>query len=255
MENLDKTSARPLYLQLEDILRSKIKEGVWKENQKIPSENELANTYEISRVTARSVLTKLVNEGLLYRAQGKGTFVAQQKFMTHSFVWGGLSAQLENLYVSTETKIVDFELVAAGEYIARKMKSNEDTMMRFISCVCYADGIPVSFHKTYIPYGMCPTLEKDVLQNGRLYETLKNQYHLSPEVVQETLEMVSVTEEEGELLELKENDKAFFVEASSTDRKGFIYRFDKVIFRGDKIKIQFNFNADGSFFKAMDNDK
>ena len=75
---LEKNSPKPLYQQLKDILVDAIDSEKWKANEKIPSENELSSIYGLSRMTVRSVLTDLVKEGLLYRVQGKGTFVAEK---------------------------------------------------------------------------------------------------------------------------------------------------------------------------------
>ena len=66
----------PLYQQLYEILRNKIKTKEWQVSQLIPSEPELMATYEVSRVTVRQVLDMLVNDGLIYRQRGKGSFVA-----------------------------------------------------------------------------------------------------------------------------------------------------------------------------------
>jgi GntR family transcriptional regulator len=74
-------SAVPLYLQLQNRLRSKIDSGEWKAGTKIPSEAELSGKYNISRITVRMALSALVNEGLLEKKQGKGSFVTSNKPM------------------------------------------------------------------------------------------------------------------------------------------------------------------------------
>ena len=75
---LNRSGPKPLYLQLEDILRAQIMEGVLKHHEAIPSENELSRIYDLSRMTVRGVITRLVSEGLLYRVPGKGTFVSDK---------------------------------------------------------------------------------------------------------------------------------------------------------------------------------
>lgn len=72
---LDENILVPLYYQLKQIIKEKILTGEWKTNQRIPSETELCSQYEISRGTVRQALMELVREGILYRKQGKGTFV------------------------------------------------------------------------------------------------------------------------------------------------------------------------------------
>src|SRR5690349_24938010 len=69
----------PRYYQLKEIIRERIMAGEWEPGALIPSERELCEQYGISRMTARQSITELVNEGYLYREQGKGTFVAQPK--------------------------------------------------------------------------------------------------------------------------------------------------------------------------------
>ena len=62
----------PIYLQLREVVRSKIEDGEYAPGTAIPSENLLASTYGINRLTVRSAIDALVNEGLLKRVQGKG---------------------------------------------------------------------------------------------------------------------------------------------------------------------------------------
>ena len=99
---LEKNSPKPLYQQLKDILVDAIDSEKWKANEKIPSENELSSIYGLSRMTVRSVLTDLVKEGLLYRVQGKGTFVAE-KIVTVSPSYIGIREQLEKMGFEVET--------------------------------------------------------------------------------------------------------------------------------------------------------
>ena len=79
---LDRNNSKPLWEQLEFNLREKIYGGDWNPGDMIGSENELSKEHQISRMTVRSVLTRLVQEGLLYRVPGKGTFVSEPKIPT-----------------------------------------------------------------------------------------------------------------------------------------------------------------------------
>ena len=103
---LDRNNPKPLYQQLRDVLVDAIDSGRWGPNDKIPSENELSVTYGLSRMTVRSVITDLVREGLLYRVQGKGTFVAE-KIVTVSPSYIGIREQLEKMGYEVNTKIIE----------------------------------------------------------------------------------------------------------------------------------------------------
>lgn len=76
---LEKKSQSPLYQQLMTRLKNDIVAGVYPAGGRIPSEQVLCDTYGVSRVTVRKAMLDLVQEGLLVRQQGKGTFVAEEK--------------------------------------------------------------------------------------------------------------------------------------------------------------------------------
>ena len=78
-KSLDPRSVIPLYRQLKDILKEDIESGIWKPGDRIPSENELREQYDVSRNTVIKALEELVQEGLLRREQGRGTFVSSPK--------------------------------------------------------------------------------------------------------------------------------------------------------------------------------
>ena len=84
MFELDQTSIVPLYKQLKDKIKDAILDGSLKPNQKIPSELELSQTYQISRITVRNAISELVDEELLEKKQGKGTFVCTPKIDVRS---------------------------------------------------------------------------------------------------------------------------------------------------------------------------
>lgn len=69
----------PVYIQIRDILIEKIDSGEFKRDNQLPSEREISETYNISRMTARSALTQLVEMGYAYRVKGKGTFARLPK--------------------------------------------------------------------------------------------------------------------------------------------------------------------------------
>ncbi|MDR2486416.1 MAG: GntR family transcriptional regulator, partial [Clostridiales Family XIII bacterium] len=100
---LDRLSPKPLYQQLDEIFRFAIYSQQWQANHAIPSEQVLGCMYGVSRMTVRSVITQLVNEGLLRRVQGKGTFVTEKKISATSPAYMGVREQLERMGYKTRT--------------------------------------------------------------------------------------------------------------------------------------------------------
>ncbi|MFS8199513.1 GntR family transcriptional regulator [Streptomyces sp. CWNU-52B] len=75
---LDPLSARPLYVQLADVIARKIESGELAPDRPIPSENHLADEYGVARLTARRTAQELRERGLIITVRGKGSFVAEQ---------------------------------------------------------------------------------------------------------------------------------------------------------------------------------
>lgn len=75
---LDPMSARPLYVQLADVITKKIESGDLAPDRPIPSENHLADEYGVARLTARRAAQELRERGLIVTVRGKGSFVVDQ---------------------------------------------------------------------------------------------------------------------------------------------------------------------------------
>src|SRR5512135_1293817 len=73
---LVRTEGVPVYVQIRERLRDEITSRTLKRGEKLPAEHELAARFSVSRMTIRESIEDLVNEGLLYRRHGVGTFVA-----------------------------------------------------------------------------------------------------------------------------------------------------------------------------------
>ena len=79
MNKLNKNSSVPLYQQLVDEIKSQIDSGILKENDRIMTETELSDAYEVSRITVRKAISVLVDEDYLVKQQGIGTFVGVKR--------------------------------------------------------------------------------------------------------------------------------------------------------------------------------
>ncbi len=90
---LDKNSPLPLYYQLAEDLRDKIRAGELKPGEQVPTERELSEMHTISRMTARQALQFLVREEVLVSRQGSGTYVAEPKLTYDPLQDGQLTRQ------------------------------------------------------------------------------------------------------------------------------------------------------------------
>lgn len=69
---------QPLYKKIIQDLIHEIQQGKLSVNDKVPTEKELSETYGVSRITSKRALTELENDGVIYRVQGRGSFIKEQ---------------------------------------------------------------------------------------------------------------------------------------------------------------------------------
>ena len=106
----------PLYIQLREVIRSKIEEEEYLPGTAIPSENQLMETYGLNRVSVRSALAALEFEGLLKSVQGKGVFVAGPKAKRNMDTLGGFHNTMRQSGGNTATRSLSKTLRQAGPY-------------------------------------------------------------------------------------------------------------------------------------------
>lgn len=242
VETLNRKSAIPLYVQLADILRKKIQDGEWEPDEKIPSENELNRMYGLSRMTVRQVLTNLVDEDLLYRVHGKGTFVAHRKISTRSPSYQGIREQLEEQGFDTNTEILAEEVVPADARVARHLNLQVGDNVYRIRRVRRVEGLPISIHESFVPEKLAPALLQADLAKQQLCTVLERDHGLRMATVHESLESALATKTEAEALGARPGTPVLLLQQHIRHDDGVMFEFTKIVFRGDKVKLEFHYD-------------
>lgn len=239
---LDRNSPQPLHAQLEEIIRQSIENEEWQANSSIPSENELSRMYGISRMTVRSVITRLVHEGLLYSVPGKGTFISAPKIVSRPLSQMGIREQLEEMGYETSTKLISIEKVTTPVKVAKELNIGAGTEIHVVKRLRYVKGEPFSIHTSYIPVNLCPDLESKDLEGTQLCHILEREYQYEIAKIVETLESTMATSAEEKLLLVKKGFALLLLENIVYAKSGSPIEYTKVLFRGDKIKLKLEFN-------------
>jgi len=235
--HLDKHSVIPIYHQLQEVLVDMINSGQYKADDNLPSENEIAQKYAISRNTAQRVLNNLVNRGLAYRIQGSGTFVANKK-VTFSVVTSlSYSAEIVGLNKKIHTKLIQAEEIPATELIARNLMIGIEEPVYTLQRVRYIDDIPMSLQTSFLPAILVPGLIQKQAEEESLFKTINKEYGLEIDSAAETLQAVKVNNYEAKILGLGHNEAAFLLERITKLKSGQVIEFVKTILRGDKSKF------------------
>lgn len=170
MGKLNKESSVPLYQQLMEVIQNQILNGELKENDRIPTEIELSREYDVSRITVRKAVELLVEEEILVKRQGIGTFVSQKKLCRNINGFMGFTQSCLAEGNTAGAQLVSAELAEATMVDVEELKIQEHEKIIRIVRVRTCDGIPVMLEENHFPARFAYLLGHDL--TGSLYQIL-----------------------------------------------------------------------------------
>ena len=234
---LDPTSPIPLYYQLKTVLLDQILQGKWVVGEFLPSENQLAKEYQVSRQTVRRALAELQREGRITTHKGKGSIVAQPKLEQDLLRFYSLARSFSKGSGRVSSRILHRDRTITDPVVARHLRIEPTAPVVVISRLRYLDGEPIMLETSYLPSSMCPGLEKKGHLDA-LYDHLEMAYGVYISRAEEYLQAVSATPEEASHLDLPHGTPVFLVERVSYTSDDQAVEFRHSVIRGDRFRYK-----------------
>ena len=225
---LDESSAQPLYQQLQRGLRAAIENRVISPDDALPPERDLAEMLGVSRITVRKAIDELVEEGLLIRKQGSGTFVSNR--VEKNFA--KLTSFSEDMRARGREPRSVWLNRAAGTVTPEEsltLRSSPGTPVYRFHRIRYADDAPMALEYATVLAGCLDALE-DV--ETSLYEALEKKGNRPVRALQR-LRAVLLTAEQAKLLKAQERDAGLLVARVGYLKDGRAVEFSQSYYRGD----------------------
>ncbi|WP_445486789.1 GntR family transcriptional regulator [Niallia sp. 03133] len=229
-----KDSHIPIYFQLEMEIKELIKD--LQPGDPISSEREFSEKYDISRMTVRQAINNLVNEGILVRKRGKGTFVAEPKVEQPLSGLTSFSEDMRSRGLTPKTKILDFQVIPSNRSVAGKLMIQEGEFVYEVRRLRLADDIPMALETSYLPLSLMKDLTKEIV-NASLYDYIENDLKQQISHATQTLESSLSQKQESMLLQLKDGAPVLLIERYSYLGSGIPFEYVKSIYRGDRYKF------------------
>lgn len=230
---IDKQSHIPLYRQIQSQLKQLILDGQFTPQDMLPSENELAQRYQVSVMTVRQAMNELVNEGLIYRERGRGTFVARQPIVQPLQRFESFSEHIAARGLIPSAKILVFEYMTAPQEVALALKLQPVDQVLRIKRLRLTNNRPVGIHDSYLRGVHFNQTTLD--EYGSLYALLGAQGLVLAEQ-EEILEAVAADEEASRLLNIARGSPLLQVSSTAYLESGQPIEFVKAIYRTDHYR-------------------
>ena len=203
----------------------------------LPTERELAITYEVSRATVRQALAALEQSGTVYRVQGAGTFVAGPH-VSKSLSLTSFSEDMRMRGLRPSSLVLAADEVPADAAIAGALQIRVAAPVVRLVRVRLADESPMCLETAYLPAARVPGLLANDLGDS-LYELLESHYDLRLGRANQKLEAVTVVETDAGLLAVPPGAPAFRVTRVSFDERDQPVERTTSLYRADRYDIQF----------------
>ena len=245
---INPNSSIPMYKQAIQFINDLIARKKLQPGDKIPSETELVSTLGVSRITIRSAITEMVEEGLLTRSQGKGTFVAlpqKDSFDANDSIGFTESCRMAGKKASSE--VLSIEKVYAPSKYLKFLNISEDTKIVRSTRLRFVDNEPKQLEINYYS----PRLNFLINENleSSLFELLKNKYNIQVCNFSRVLKFRYATPEESSLLNIKKNSPLFIFEDMQTDEFQTPLYVSRQLY--DPENVEFHFNSSNHISKIM----
>lgn len=226
----------PLYKQIANQIKKQIHSDSLDKDDAIPSEQKLSESFNASRVTIRQAIKLLVDEGILYKVRGSGTYVKQPKIEHDIYRLQGFTEEMESLNHVPSNQVLEFSMQVPKESIRERLNLKRDERVFFIRRLRSGDGEPMILEETYMPVTLFPDLSVEVMTRSK-YEYVEKKGYKIKERKGEILPHIPSTELR-EILQIKDSS-CLAMNLCAYLEDGTIFEYTKLYFRSEKYTFKF----------------
>jgi GntR family transcriptional regulator len=240
LESSLKTSGGiPLYVQMRELLRERIRQGDWSPDEPMPTEEVLGAHFGVSRNTVRQALADLVREGLITRRAGKGSFVRQPRMVLKMEHFYSLSADLRERGVRPSRQLLEVRCLTSSRELAHHVAEMAEGPVIRIHEVRLANERPVVVFEYYYPADLCGFLLDAPLDDPQLSLTdLMTSHGVDFARATGEINAATVTDEEARLLELPQGAPVVEITSRTYNRSGRVVEYARSVIRTDRYPLE-----------------
>jgi GntR family transcriptional regulator len=227
----------PLYHQVKTQILRGIEAGQWHPEDRLPSEDELADRFSVSKITVRQAMRELAQLGYVRREQGRGTFVQRPPLVEGPRKLTSFSEEMRRHGAQASSEVLEQGVIAASADVASGLGVQEDEPVFHLRRLRLADGDPMGVQTVYMPVALVPGIEAHDFRRASLYDVLATHYSLVPATAHETHYAFAVGAEDAPLLRIPEGSPVMGTELVARLADGRALEYVRSVMRADRYKI------------------
>lgn len=215
--------------------------GGMSDGEPLPAERDLAERWNVSRMTLRRAMDDLVVEGILERRRGAGTFLTRPRLSRRLAMTSFTEDMLRRGRVPS-TRTVEFRHRKADRAASQKLRVPIGEPLVAFSRLRLADGEPMAIERSMIRAALVPELTAEDLE-GSWYELLADRYGIHIESATFNVEPVLPDATIASWLEVAATQPCLRLKIESLDSKGRVVEAGEATYRGDTYSLSAELSA------------
>ncbi|SFF85928.1 GntR family transcriptional regulator [Streptococcus equinus] len=225
----------PAYIRIHDAIKKEIDGGVWEIGQRLPSERDLADDYEVSRMTLRQAITLLVEEGILERRVGSGTYVASHRVQEKMRGTTSFTEIVRSQGKTPSSQLISYQRKPANDTEIQQLQLKASDYVVRMERVRYADNVPLVFEVASIPEKLIREFKREDITEHFFQTLTDNGYEIGKS--QQTIYAKNASERVANYLKVPKNHAVLALTQVSyfTDGRPFEYVHSQYV--GDRFEF------------------
>lgn len=231
---LDEKQRIPYYVQIKSYLRKIAAEK--RPHDSMPSETQLSELFKVSRGTVKQAIMDLVYEGVLYREQGKGTFVCEPRITRTFERLPSFTEDIRRMGSGPRTRILSMKQAAATPFLQQLFNLAPETLLIKVKRLVSVEESPVVVLTSYLNPNIYPDLQEGEIDDS-LYEALQRKYGIVPAKAQDTYTIVDVSPNTAALLKCRKTASVCYSQRIAYLASGLAVEYVESFIRSDRFKL------------------
>jgi GntR family transcriptional regulator len=230
----EKTKKKNKSTQVIESLRELINQPGSKHGDILPSERELGERFNVSRITIRKAMSELESEGLIYRIQGKGAFICIEKIPQNLTLLTSYSEDMRDRKLNPDSLILVIDAIIANSYISNKLQIQTNDPAYVLRRLRLADGVPMAIENCYMRNEVGAIIADTITNGASLYELFTTKCGIKLNNAFQTIEVACLTNWEKRLLGNDSPTSALLTKRQTFDINGEVVEYVESKYRSDR---------------------
>jgi len=227
----------PRHRKLYELLRKHITEGVYKEGDLLPSENELCQLYGMTRPTVRQALSTLANDGYITRHQGKGSIVHQLPREIGILSVSGTTSAVGDRNLKTRIIVKPVIIPWSDNFMFPLSDLEKESGCIYMERLRLLDNVPIFYDISYIANVNLPRITSRQFENRSLFKILREHYHIEIKGGEQRIKAVPASSEISDFLQLKRGSPILHLERKMITNVNGLFLYSSIYCSTGKYSI------------------